>query len=42
VQAPPDVHDPHAPLLHTAPLPQVVPFATFPFATQTCAPLAHE
>jgi hypothetical protein len=29
-------------LLHTAPLPQLVPFATFPFATQTWLPLAHE
>jgi hypothetical protein len=33
VQAPPAVHDPHCPLRHTAPLPQVVPSVMFVPAT---------
>jgi hypothetical protein len=42
VQAPPEVHATHAPLLHTWLLPQVVPFATFPVSAQTATPVTHE
>ena len=41
MQAVPAVQDMHAPPLHTKPVPQEVPLATFPDSTQTGAPVSQ-
>jgi hypothetical protein len=42
VHEPPALHDPHWPLLHTAPLPQLVPLLMLLPATHTWVPDAQE